>query len=36
MPAADDSPSQRELGITYREPRTTLSDTVAALRGVTS
>ncbi|WP_375485307.1 SDR family NAD(P)-dependent oxidoreductase [uncultured Mycobacterium sp.] len=35
MPASDDSPSERELGITYREPRLTLSDTVAALRGVT-
>jgi dihydroflavonol-4-reductase len=33
MPASEDSPSERELGITYREPRATLSDTVAALRG---
>jgi hypothetical protein len=35
MPASDDSPSERELRITYREPRTTLSETVTALRGVT-
>jgi nucleoside-diphosphate-sugar epimerase len=32
MPASDDSPSERELGITYRDPRITLSDTVAGLR----
>jgi nucleoside-diphosphate-sugar epimerase len=32
MPASDDSPSERELGITYRDPRDTLSDTVAGLR----
>lgn len=32
MPASDDSPSERELGITYRDPRETLSDTVAGLR----
>jgi len=33
MPASDDSHSERELGITYRDPRTTVSDTIAALRG---
>jgi dihydroflavonol-4-reductase len=32
MPESDDSPSGQELGITYRDPRTTLADTVAALR----
>jgi nucleoside-diphosphate-sugar epimerase len=32
MPASDDSPSERELGITYRAPRTTMSDTVSAIR----
>jgi nucleoside-diphosphate-sugar epimerase len=32
MPESDDSPSEQELGITYRDPRTTLADTVAALR----
>lgn len=32
MPASDDSPSEKELGITYRDARTTLADTVAALR----
>lgn len=31
MPESDDSPSERELGITYRDPRNTMSDTVAAL-----
>lgn len=31
MPASDDSPSERELGITYRDPRQTLADTFAAL-----
>jgi dihydroflavonol-4-reductase len=36
MPASDDSPSERELGITYRDPRTTVSDTVAALRSTSS
>jgi len=34
MPASDDSPSERELGITYRDPRTTVADMIAALRGV--
>ncbi len=33
MPASDDSPSERELGITYRDPRETVADTFAALRG---
>jgi dihydroflavonol-4-reductase len=33
MPASDDSPSERELGITYRDPRETVADTVEALRG---
>jgi dihydroflavonol-4-reductase len=33
MPASDDSPSERELGITYRDPQETLADTVAAFRG---
>jgi len=32
MPASDDSPSKQELGITYRDPRETVADTVAALR----
>lgn len=32
MPASDDSPSERELGITYREPRETVADTFEALR----
>lgn len=31
MPASDDSPSERELHITYRDPYTTVADTVAAL-----
>ncbi|OBI97276.1 oxidoreductase [Mycobacterium alsense] len=31
MPASDDSPSERELGITYRDPRDTVADTFAAL-----
>jgi dihydroflavonol-4-reductase len=33
MPASDDSPSERELGITYRDPRDTVADTFEALRG---
>jgi dihydroflavonol-4-reductase len=33
MPASDDSPSERELGITYRAPQDTVADTVEALRG---
>lgn len=32
MPASDDSPSERELGITYRDPRDTVADTFEALR----
>ncbi|BBZ46914.1 SDR family NAD(P)-dependent oxidoreductase [Mycobacterium parmense] len=32
MPASDDSPSERELGVTYRDPRETVADTYAALR----
>ncbi|BBX99241.1 oxidoreductase [Mycobacterium lacus] len=31
MPESDDSPSEEELGITYRDPRETLADTVPAL-----
>ncbi|BBX75770.1 NAD-dependent epimerase/dehydratase family protein [Mycobacterium shinjukuense] len=33
MPESDDSPSEQELGITYRDPRDTIADTVAAIRG---
>jgi nucleoside-diphosphate-sugar epimerase len=33
MPASDDSPSERELGITYRDPQETVADTIAALSG---
>ncbi|MEE6177207.1 SDR family NAD(P)-dependent oxidoreductase [Mycobacterium sp. 050134] len=32
MPASDDSPSERDLGITYRPPLETLSDTFRAFR----
>ncbi|MBB4854405.1 nucleoside-diphosphate-sugar epimerase [Mycobacteroides chelonae] len=32
MPASDDTPSERELGVTYRDPRETLADTIVALR----
>jgi dihydroflavonol-4-reductase len=32
MPASDDSPSERELGITYRDPKQTVADTFEALR----
>ena len=32
MPASDDSPSERELGITYRDPRETIADTFEAIR----
>jgi nucleoside-diphosphate-sugar epimerase len=32
MPASDDSPSERELGITYRDPKETVADTFDALR----
>ncbi len=31
MPASDDAPSERELGITYRDPRETVADTFEAL-----
>ena len=31
MPASDDSPSEQELGITYRDPRETVADTIDAL-----
>ena len=34
MPPSDDSPSEIELGITYRDPRETFADTVAGLRNV--
>jgi dihydroflavonol-4-reductase len=34
MPSSDDSPSELELGITYRDPRQTLTDTVSGLRQV--
>jgi dihydroflavonol-4-reductase len=36
MPSSDDSPSEQELGITYRDPRDTVADTVAALRSLSS
>jgi nucleoside-diphosphate-sugar epimerase len=32
MPASDDSPSERELGITYRDPQQTVADTFEAIR----
>ncbi|OBG77077.1 MULTISPECIES: NAD-dependent epimerase/dehydratase family protein [unclassified Mycobacterium] len=32
MPASDDSPSERELGITYRDPQQTMADTFQAIR----
>lgn len=32
IPASDDSPSEKELGITYRDPRETVTDTIDALR----
>jgi len=32
IPASDDSPSERELGITYRDPYETMADTIEALR----
>ncbi|WP_326545406.1 NAD-dependent epimerase/dehydratase family protein [Mycolicibacterium sp. ND9-15] len=34
MPSSDDSPSETELGITYRDPQETLADTVSGLRQV--
>ena len=36
MPSSDDSPSEQELGITYRDPRETVADTVAALRSLSN
>ncbi|OBK53999.1 SDR family NAD(P)-dependent oxidoreductase [Mycobacterium sp. 1081908.1] len=36
MPASDDSPSERELGITYRDPKDTVADTFEALRSAGS
>lgn len=33
MPESDDSPAERDLGITFHDARTTIADTVAALRG---
>jgi hypothetical protein len=36
MPASDDSPSERELGITYRDPRDTVADTLEALRAASN
>ena len=32
MPASDDSPSERELGVVYRDARETVADTIEALR----
>ncbi|GJF17051.1 oxidoreductase [Mycolicibacterium cyprinidarum] len=34
MPASDDTPSQRDLGVTQRDPAETLADTVEGLRRV--
>jgi nucleoside-diphosphate-sugar epimerase len=34
MPSSDDTPSEQELGIVYRDPRETLADTVSGLRQV--
>jgi hypothetical protein len=34
MPASDDSPSRRELGVTQRDPAETIADTVDGLRRV--
>jgi dihydroflavonol-4-reductase len=34
MPPSDNGPVQRELGVTFRDPRETLSDTVAGLRAI--
>lgn len=34
MPSSDDSPSEVELGITYRDPQETLTDTVRGLKQV--
>ena len=35
MPASDDSPSETELGVTYRDPSETMKDTFEALRSAT-
>lgn len=35
IPASDDSPSEKEFGITYRDPRETVADTIDALRSGT-
>lgn len=35
MPASDDSPSERELGIKYRDPQETVADTLEAYRAAT-
>lgn len=34
MPRTDDTPSESQLGVSYRDPRETLSDTVVGLRNV--
>ncbi|MGE2721558.1 SDR family NAD(P)-dependent oxidoreductase [Mycolicibacterium celeriflavum] len=34
MPSSDDSPSETELGISYRDPQETLADTVSGLKEV--
>jgi len=34
MPASDDSPSEQDLAITYRDPQETVADTFAALRAL--
>lgn len=36
MPDSDDSPAERELGITFRDPQQTLADTVAGIRAAGS
>jgi hypothetical protein len=36
MPSSDDSPSEQELGITYRDPHETVADTIAAFRSLSS
>jgi len=36
MPASDDSPSERELGITFRDPQETMADTFEAIRSTNS
>jgi len=34
MPPSDDTPSQRDLGVTQRDPAETIADTVDGLRRV--